>query len=332
MNDEEIEAMKRIDLRRIAAELGYVVNTRKSSRGSTAMDHADGDRIVIAIDRDGVFVWSSVRDGRGGTCIDLWQRRLGGSIGDVRKALRPFLERGLSPSGQPTRKQSTPPPLGPASLPRLDAVDRDLGAVRAAYEGFAPICGFHAYLCEQRGIPPEILSHPRIARRIRVDARGNAIFPHFDRSGVCGWEARNENFISFARGGIKGLWCSIPARDDQRLVMTEGAIDALSWAAIHTPNATRLVSFSGGLSKTQHGLLKAVIGKLASGAQVCIAVDNDEAGDRYLELIERLFHDAKRPDLQLRDDRPPDRGTDWNDVLRTTIPPPLSPDQGPGVG
>jgi hypothetical protein len=44
------------------------------------------------------------------------------------------------------------------------------------------------------------------AGHIRIDVRGNAVFPHIDRDGVCGYEIKNRNFTGFAPGGEKGLW------------------------------------------------------------------------------------------------------------------------------
>jgi hypothetical protein len=32
------------------------------------------------------------------------------------------------------------------------------------------------------------------AGRIRIDVRGNAVFPHIDRDGVCGYEIKNRSF------------------------------------------------------------------------------------------------------------------------------------------
>jgi hypothetical protein len=36
---------------------------------------------------------------------------------------------------------------------------------------------------------------------VRIDSRGNAVFPHFDGAGLCGYEIKNQRFTGFAAGG-----------------------------------------------------------------------------------------------------------------------------------
>lgn len=307
--------MKRLDLRVVAGELGYTLNTKRSSRGSAVMDHPSGDRILITVAPDGHYVWCSVRERASGTCIDLWQRHRGGSLGEVRAALRPFLGGpGSLPGGTP---QLLSEPTHGSTQPELRPAARDVLGVRARYETFSPMDGQHPYLCEERKLPREILTLPRFADRLWVDARGNAIFPHFNENGLCGWEARNRGFVSFATGGIKGLWYSVPAKDDNRLVITESAIDALSYATIAGHKRARFVSVSGGMNTSQPALLGCVMARMPAESVIIAAVDNDEAGDGYLVLLEQLFVEVGRDDLRYVTDRPTVRGSDWNDALRT---------------
>src|SRR5450432_426054 len=90
----------------------------------------------------------------------------------------------------------------------------------------------HPFLEYERAIPAALLQSDRIVGRIRIDIRGNAVFPHFDREGLCGFELKNTGFTGFAAGGTKGLWFSHAGPDDRRLVLTESAIDALSHATL----------------------------------------------------------------------------------------------------
>ena len=60
----------------------------------------------------------------------------------------------------------------------------------------------------------------------------NAIFPHEDEHGLCGFEKRNRNFKGFADLGEKGLWTSNVFPEDRRLVIGESAIDCISHAAL----------------------------------------------------------------------------------------------------
>ena len=312
MRDQELDQLKRVDLRIIAAELGFGINARKTSRGSTCMEHPSGDRILVGLAADGHYVWCAVKGDGHGTAIDLWQQHRGGNLGEVRRALRPFLDVG----------SSTPPPLSPATvqqsrmLPNLQPIERDILGVQARYAGFRPLGSHHTYLCETRAIPPEILAQPFLAERLRIDDRGNAVFPHYDDSGLCGWEARNHDFMSFAKGGRKGLFCTVPDADDRRRVIAESAIDAISYGVISGHHRARFISFSGEVNDEQPALLQRARGRMPPGAMVSAAVDNDDAGNGYLRTLEGLFRELGRADLTFREDRPAFIGADWNDALK----------------
>src|SRR5712691_13070689 len=73
-------------------------------------------------------------------------------------------------------------------------------------------------------IPAAVFELERFAGRIRMDARGNAVFPHFDAEGLCGYEIKNKGFTGFAAGASKGLWFSQARPEDNRLVFCESAI------------------------------------------------------------------------------------------------------------
>ncbi len=319
---DELEAFKTdVDLREVAASLGYERNHKRSSRGSEVMDNAAGDRVLIAVAPDGHWIYCSVRDpGDAGSVIDFWQRRQGGNLGDVRKALRPFLDGGAPP----------PLPRRSAPMPKLEPIERDILAVRARYECAQPIDGYHPYLVERRKIPAALLAQEAFASRTRTDERGNAVFVHFNRSGVCGFELKNNRFTGFARGGTKGLWASVPADTDRDLVIAETAIDALSYAALSGHHRRRFVSTAGQLNNDQPGLIQSAIEKMPQGGRVVMALDNDEGGDELAARITDLYAAAKRIDLALVDDRPQIRGTDWNDALIASTPP-LPSSDGPGI-
>ena len=91
----------------------------------------------------------------------------------------------------------------------------------------------------------------RFAGRIRIDARGNAVFPHFDAEGLCGYEIKNRGFTGFASGGSKGLWLSHELPSDNRLVFCESSIDALSHAVLFPDKHARYASIGGKLNPTQ---------------------------------------------------------------------------------
>jgi hypothetical protein len=323
---DELEAFKtEINLSELMASFGYQLDRKASSRNSASMVHPDGDKLIVARGRDGHWVYFSVRDpGDNGTVIDFVQRRTGENLGHTRRRLRDWLRSPIT--------AGSPRPDPQAYAVSLDPITRDLAQVRARFEEARPLTTHHPYLADDRRIPVELLSQPAFHDRVRVDPRGNVLFPHFTRDGVSGFEVKNAGFTGFAKGGTKGLWGSRKGENDNRLVIAETAIDALSHAVLAGHHRARFVSIAGELNPLQPELVTSAIASLPRGSLVVLAMDNDEGGDRIAEQLAQAFHRADRDDLELRDDRPPVRGTDWNDVLRTTTPPPLSPDQGPGVG
>jgi hypothetical protein len=166
MSDRELEAFKReIDLREYAAKDGYELDKRESWHGSAVM-RKGGDKVIIKRDGDGHYVYFSVRDERdNGSIIDFIQHRKGLNLGAVRKELRPWI-------GQSSQAGALP--LFPTALPRTKdrmRVEAEYGRMREARQ--------HRYLEKERGLPPAVLQSDRFAGRVRTDARGNAVFPHF---------------------------------------------------------------------------------------------------------------------------------------------------------
>lgn len=317
MDDAELERFKRdIDLRQYAAALGYEVDRRDSWRGSTVMRRG-ADKIVIKRNANGHYVYFSVRDDAdNGTIIDFIQFRDRSSLGAVRKTLRPWVG-------------SLPSPALPM-FPKLEAVSKDRMRVETEFRRMqdAP---HHPYLEDERRIPTSLLASDRFAGRVRIDGRGNAVFPHFDHEGLCGYEIKNRNFTSFASGGEKGLWSSRGLADDTQLVIAESAIDALSYAALFPSSGARYVSTGGKLNPKQPGLLQAAFGKLGSGS-VIAAFDADDAGRDMAGQVRTLFEsfadDTGKKGLDFQIHLPAIEGQDWNDVLKastTDNPPPYCP-------
>jgi hypothetical protein len=305
--DGELEAFKRdIDVRQFAASLGYEIDRRESWRGSTVMRRG-ADKIVVKRNRNHHYVFFSVRDDTdNGTIIDFLQRRQKLSLGAVRQALRPWI-------GKPADAVPLFPGLEPTSKDRMQVENqyRRMTAVRR-----------HPYLEHERCLPTVVLSSQRFAGRVRMDARGNAVFPHFDGEGLCGYEIKNTGFTGFAAGGAKGLWFSHTKPDDRRLVLSESAIDTLSHATLFPDAAdqTRYASFGGKPNSKQPGLLKVTIAKLPEGSEIVAAFDADGAGRRLVEMVRlavaAVATEMGRTDLIFHVHLPPQEGEDWNQVLQ----------------
>lgn len=317
---DELERFKReIDLVAYAQDHGYEIDRRRTCRTSTAMKHEEsGDRILVAVNGNGHFVYSSVHDLKDqGSIVDFCQRRSGGSLGEVRKRLRPYLQGySLRPSRAWLAAQRAP-----AQFDRLRAVEVDLEEVQRVYAAATPIEGVNAYLTRERCIPPEVYLHPRFAKRIRVDERGNVLFPHFESGGqINGFEIKNHRFTGFARGGAKRLFASGFAEDDERLVIAESAIDALSYAALFGIERCRFLSTAGAINAEQLGLIQAAVRKVPSGGEVVLAVDADEGGDQLVETLLVAISALNGDSVPATRHSPPDRGADWADALNTRKP------------
>jgi hypothetical protein len=304
-HDSELEAFKTaIDLRAYAAALGYSLDRRESWRGSSVLRQGSGDKIIVKKDHDQHYVYFSVRDEQdNGSIIDFAMRRKSLNLGQVRKELRPWI--GKDAASLPAF------PLLPVSTKDRFEVDSALRRMVDASR--------HLYLEDERRVPAALLEANRFAGRIKRDGFGNAVFPHFDLEGLCGYEIKNRGFTGFARGGEKGLWLSHREDGDNRLVLAESAIDALSHAALFPAPGTRYASIGGEMNPRQPDLLLAALRRLPAGSEVVAAMDADETGQKLcgaiLEAVERSAMETGRKAL-LFTPHSPHGAKDWNDVLR----------------
>ena len=305
-SDIELNAFKReIDLRQFAVSLGYEIDRRESWRGSAVLRRG-ADKIVVKRNGNGHYVFFSVRqDDDHGTVIDFVQRRQNLSLGAVRKVLRPWIGR---PAIQP-------------HFPALEPTSADRMRVEGRYRRMAEVTRY-PYLEQDRCVPAFVLWSPRFVGRMRIDSRGNTVFPHFDSVGLCGYEIKNREFTGFAAGGEKGLWLSHTRRDDRCLILTESAIDALSHAALFSDaeDQSRYASLGGKPSSRQMGLLQATIAKLPEGTEIVAGFDADPAGrtlaGEVRELVANLASRSERSDLIFKSHLPVQEGEDWNSVLQ----------------
>lgn len=312
----ELDAFKRINLSLIAAAYGYELDRRKSTKHSALMA-SGGDKILIT-QNGRHYVYCSVYDpASSGTAIDFAQRVIepGCSLGRVRQLLRPFLSGGYF--AEVTRRHAG------RFAERIAPSETDLTAVAARYAAFVPIAHPHPYLCEERGVPLELIAGERLKGRIRCcPRRGSVVFPHWGPQvagggrALVGYEIKGPGVNLFSKGGRKGLWMSAGKPGDRALAFAESGLDAVSYLAVRPSNLTRVASVSGRLNPQQPKLVVSAIRRLEEGGSVVAAFDNDGAGDDLTERLAGLLRDSGRTDLVFKEDRPGERGTDWNDVLR----------------
>jgi hypothetical protein len=160
-----------------------------------------------------------------------------------------------------------------------------------------------------------LLALERFAGRVRIDDRGNAIFPHFDAQGLSSYEFKNVCFTGFAAGGTKALWLSHELSDDNRLVFCESGIDALSFAALIPDNHTRYASIGGKPNPEQPDLIRAAIARMPADSEIVSAMDADADGAKLNEVVRQAFELSGRQDLRFSVHEP-FGFKDWNDQLR----------------
>lgn len=299
---DELQRFKsEINLTEYAVAQGYEIDKRESSRSSAVLRRGD-DKIIVTTAPDGHGVYFSVRDDSdNGSIVDFVQKRTGLALGHVRQELRPWIGVGSRPA--PVRPQEP--------IHKPIAINPDRGQIVAQWAKMQP-AGQHPYLLA-RGIDPATLADPRFAPAIRTDSRGNAVFGHYDRDGITGFELKNEGFTGFSRGGQKSLWFSTNAANAEKLVIVESAIDALSFDMLlrddqgdTSANSTGYISIGGSMSPQQQELVSKAIQKAElRGAPVLIATDADEPGEKLAEQLAEMGKKTIRFS--------PDPGMDWND-------------------
>ncbi|WP_287137887.1 DUF3991 and toprim domain-containing protein [Crocosphaera sp.] len=293
-----------INLADYAQANGYSIDKKKSSVNYLVLKNTESDKILVGLNQsDGHYFYSSVNDNKdSGSIIDFIQNRRNLNLGEVRKELRPWIN---APSNPPYSPKQATPKLTPSSPDRHKIITQ--------FEAFKAIVT-HPYLT-QRGISQQTTNDPRFQGRIYTDSRNNVIFPHADREGVCGYELRNQEFKSFSKGGIKGLWASNGSKDDTTLVICESPLDCLSYHQLFPDETTRYFATGGTLSEKQKTLLKGVFEKFHNkGGQIMITTDNDEAGKQIEQELRNLAPSKAQINRIV-----PRHHKDWNETLMAEI-------------
>ena len=299
---QELEKFKtQINLVEYAQSQGYQYISQKSSRNSAVLAHENGDKIVVATDTDGHGIYFSVKDDSdNGTIIDFVQNRSSVGLKQVRKELRNWNQ---LPRTQPAKSISRDKP---------QPISRDRYQIIKAVSRFK-VVQEHDYL-EKRGISQSILQSDRFMGTVAIDRYGNAIFPHYDKDGITGFTAKNENYTGFSKGGTKALWQSQPNESDRRLVIVESAIDAMSYHQLKSQENphTRYISTGGTISSSQLDLIKTAMADMTRlGGEIVIATDNDVAGNKLAQTLSKKAPSQSKISRDI-----PSKGKDWNEILQ----------------
>ena len=314
---DELRVFKtEINLAQYASKLGYKLLRDESSRNSYSMKNDAGDKIVVATDKDGHGIYFSVQnDGDNGSIIDFHQKRTRDNLGQTRKVLRQ--EIGILRSTEIQTIKTKP-----------CVADHNITGVIKSFSTMTNAEN-HKYLVEERKISKKILSDKRFKSLIRMDRQGNAVFPHYDKNGLSGYELKNTDFTGFSRGGKKSLWRTANLHTSKQVIITESCIDALSHAALNPRRDAAYVSIGGSMSQEQKTLLGDVLNNAKdNGQKVTIALDNDLAGKDMAQEIKTMLPMAE---LEIPLEK------DWNQQLQILREKDMNQElkmsrRGPGLG
>ena len=286
-----------IDLIVFAASHGYFIDEKASAQNYKMMRNDQDDKIAVMLNgENGQWVYCSNRDPNDkGSIIDFLINR-GYGRNDWRRIAATLREW----NGEATLLKYTP----------LQPIKKDVQQVILEYEK-AQFKTSVPYLVG-RGLDAALTGSPRFKDTFKIDWRGNVLFPHYNKNGLCGFEKKNHNFTGFASGAFKGLWASNCFLGDKYLVITESAIDSLSYQALHKIENARYFSIGGNMNVDQLELLRLGMQKVADG-EVFLAFDNDPDGEKLADQVEQVAP----PGLKIT--RPLPRAKDWNQDLKNKL-------------
>jgi hypothetical protein len=312
-NEAEIEALKAsvscaVVLERLAPV--WQLDRRESTRRSLKYRRGAGE--IVIVNHDGRGWWDPLSDAKGDIFTLVRHLDPGLNFAEARRVLRDFA--GVAP-------------VFPEALrPRRSRTRTSLIPITRRWERRKPLSrGSPAwrYLTEQRGLPEAILLAACAVEAIREGPRGSAWFAHRDGAGLLtGIEMRGADYRNFSEGGEKTLF-RLPGSTGSlpRVAVCEGAIDALSLAAIERArDDTLYAATAGGIGPGTIDALQQLLQMLAADPTgvLIAATDADLAGRRFAARLQELATDAAVPfDAIL----PPDGLNDWNDALMRALAP-----------
>jgi len=315
--DAEIEWLKaEVSCAALLERLPPVWQLDRAESSRRSLKYRRGGGEIVIVNHDGRGWWDPLSEARGDIFTLVRHLDPGLSFGAARRVLRGFV--GIAPAfpelPATRRSRESPVPVAQRWERR-----RPLSPGSAAWR----------YLTGQRGLPEHILMAARMADAIREGPRGSAWFAHRDGAGLLtGIEMRGRAWRTFSAGGEKTLF-RLPGGPGRlpRVAVCEAAIDALSLAAIEGERRDTLyAATAGGMGPGTIAALHQILQVLATdlAGLLITATDADTAGRRYAARLAALAAEAGVPfDAIL----PPDGLNDWNNVLCTLAPVPVTLDR-----
>ena len=264
---------------------------------------------IVIVNHDGRGWWDPLSEAKGDIFSLVQHLEPGLNFFQARDVLRGFV--GIAPTFPEALR------VRRARAPRMPVAQR--WTRRHPLSGGSPAW---LYLTMQRGLPDHILAVAGAVDAIREGPHGSAWFAHRDEAGLLtGFEMCGPAWRGFSAGGDKTLF-RVPGGPGRpiRVTVCEGAIDALSLAAIESCRLDTLyTATTGGMGPATIAALQQLLECLASepaGALIA-ATDADIAGRRYAARLQEMATAAGVPFHAIL---PPAGLNDWNDALRATTP------------
>jgi hypothetical protein len=282
------------------------LDRRESSRASLKYRRGEGE--IVIVNHDGRGWWDPLSEAKGDIFTLAQHLEPGLTFPEARHMLRAFA--GIAPTF-PEAIRTRRPASGVAVNERWRS--RPLLT-----------CGSPTwlYLTAQRRLPESILLLACAADTVREGPQGSAWFAHRNAAGcLTGIEMRGPDNHNFSAGGGKTLF-QLPGGIGplSRIAVCEGAIDALSLAAIERCRADTLyAATSGGIGPETIIALQQLLRLLMDdpAGLLIAATDADIAGRRHAVRLQTLAAEAG---VRFATILPPDELNDWNDVLRAMTP------------
>jgi hypothetical protein len=311
----DFEKIKTIDLWEIIQSEGGVemvkeacnINDGKHGRGYLRVFDTSFGKLAVTRFDSGRYLFKRQGEEDGGSIIDYYMLTKGLPLRDAIQYTAALIE---DPKPLTPKPSITPKPR----IKPQEKAEHDLSFVQTYIKDYAYPISKSAYLSD-RGLSDKTIGSERFEGRIYESKnKRNTIFPHYGKEGVTGYEISNYGYKAFSSHGLKRLWCSRTKDDDDVLVITESAIDALSFYQLHGAMKARYVSTAGRPSDSQLALLKSAAEKISEkGGRIICAFDNDAGGYAIYNIIRS--HIGQHVEREF----PWITGKDWNDIIMGNV-------------
>jgi len=139
-------------------------------------------------------------------------------------------------------------------------------------------------------------------------------------AGLAGVERRNSggkpydpSFKAYTKGALPGVWRSNAEKSDNRLVVVESPIDAMSHYQMLSPQLREGVRYIAIRNGCKDEDIQSEIQKMPKEAVIISACDRDEAGERYSVKIAEF---AAKAGYAYERELPKLGNNDWNEALK----------------